>query len=182
MINMKLNKYIKRLILAGIIALCILSLGAYAIGDLSGYEAKELFKKSISGINMLSNTIILASATILALLLTVLGLGTELNDELCDEHYKHIKVVAKLDVIVLISAIVSFIIFNLPITEGDNVPRQWYTTIYYTTIGVTSLLGASLMVVVMMLYKTITNLISSIGFGNDSIFVKDKQEKEENKA
>lgn len=179
MIDMKLNKYIKRLILAGVIALCILSLGAYAIGDLSGYEAKDLFKKSISGINMLSNTIILASATILALLLTVLGLGTDLNDELCDAHYKHIKAVAKLDVIVLISAIVSFIIFNLPITEGENVPKQWYTTIYYTTIGITSLLGAALMVVVMMLYKTITNLIASIGFGKDSIFATDEDEEEQ---
>ena len=72
---------------------------------------------------MLSNTIILASATILALLLTVLGLGTELNIEINDAHYKHILILAKFDTVVFITAITSFIIFNLPIAEGENVPN-----------------------------------------------------------
>jgi len=173
---MKLKKFTKRVILIGIIALCLLTIGTYIIGDLSGYEAKDLFKKSISGINMLSNTIILASATILALLLTVLGLGTELNTEIKDAHYKHILIVAKFDTVVLITAITSFIIFNLPIAEGENVPNQWYTIIYYVTLGVTSVLGASLIVVVLMLYRTVVNLIKSIGLGKEKLFAKDEED------
>ncbi len=167
---MKLKVYVKRIILAGFIALIILAAGAYAIGDLSGYEAKELFKKSISGINMLSNTIILASTTILALLLTVLGISNDLNNKLNDDYYKNILLVAKFDTVVLISAILSFILLNLPIAEGDNVPERWYSIIYYITLGITSILGASLTVVVLMLYNTVVNMIKSIGLGNDKIF------------
>tara|TARA_R110002049_G_scaffold302713_2_gene496085 strand:- start:22225 stop:22752 length:528 start_codon:yes stop_codon:yes gene_type:complete len=167
---MKLKKYIKRLILTGIIALIVLSIGTYALGDLSGYEAKDLFKKSISGINMLSNTIILASATILALLLTTLGISTDLNDKLSDEHYKHLLLVAKFDTIVLITALLSFVLFNLPIAEGDNVPQNWYSIIYYITLGISSVLGASLTVVVLMLYNTVVSMIKSIGLGKMNIY------------
>lgn len=167
---MKLKVYVKRIILAGVIALIILAAGTYAIGDLSGYEAKELFKKSISGINMLSNTIILASTTILALLLTALGISNNLNNKLNEDYYKNILLVAKFDTVVLISAILSFILLNLPIAEGDNVPERWYRIIYYITLGITSILGASLTVVVLMLYNTVVNMIKSIGLGNDKIF------------
>lgn len=175
---MKLKKYIKRIVLAGVIALVILAIGTYVIGDLSGYEAKELFKKSISGINMLSNTIILASATILALLLTVLGISTDVSNELKKEHYKHILLVAKFDTVVLIVAIMSFILFNLPITEGDNVPRNWYTIIYYITLAVSSLLGASLTVVVLMLYRTVVNMIKSIGLGDEQLYAEMEDDEE----
>lgn len=168
----------KRIVLAGVIALVILAIGTYVIGDLSGYEAKELFKKSISGINMLSNTIILASATILALLLTVLGISTDVSNELKKEHYKHILLVAKFDTVVLIVAIMSFILFNLPITEGDNVPRNWYTIIYYITLAVSSLLGASLTVVVLMLYRTVVNMIKSIGLGDEQLYAEMEDDEE----
>ena len=169
----------KRVILAGIIALIVLAIGTYVIGDLSGYEAKDLFRKSISGINMLSNTIILASATILALLLTTLGISTDLSDKLSDEHYKHLLLVAKFDTIVLVTALISFVLFNLPIAEGDNVPQNWYSIIYYITLGISSVLGASLTVVVLMLYNTVVSMIKSIGLGKTHIYadtVKDDDE------
>lgn len=48
----------------------------FSVGELSGDEAKVLIKNSLEGLSMLCNTIILASATILTLLLTLLGLST----------------------------------------------------------------------------------------------------------
>ena len=67
---MKLSRYTKRAILGGLIALTVIGIGTFMLGRLSGYEARELIKSSIGGLNTLCNTIALASATILALMLT----------------------------------------------------------------------------------------------------------------
>ena len=57
----------KRALYGGLIATLFTGLGVFLLGNLTGYEAKKLISTSLSGINMLCNTIILASATILAL-------------------------------------------------------------------------------------------------------------------
>lgn len=54
---MKTTRYTKRSILGGVISLFIIFLGTLLLGELSGYEAKALIKKSLAGINTLCNTI-----------------------------------------------------------------------------------------------------------------------------
>ncbi len=66
---------IKRAIVGGVISTLIMASGTFVIGEVSGYEGRELLKSSLSGINMLCNTIILGCSTILALRLTLLSLS-----------------------------------------------------------------------------------------------------------
>lgn len=162
---MSLSIYTKRAILGGIISMFIIGLGSFLMGELTGYEAKVLIKNSLAGINTLCNTIVLASATILALLLTVLGLSSGSKSELKPDHYKHIMQIAKLDTMVFTASLISFLLFNLPITESDNLSPTWYSTLYYISLGVTSILSASLIVVVLMLYNTVVNIIKIVGLG-----------------
>ncbi|MGB3143468.1 MAG: hypothetical protein WBB24_05125 [Maribacter sp.] len=162
---MDLSKYTKRAILGGGISLLVIGLGTYMLGSLSGYEAKELIKSSISGLNTLCNTIVLASATILALMLTLLGVSSGTSSNLKDDHYLHIMQIAKLDTVIFISSLLFFLIFNLPVTESDNIPSNWFDIIYYITLGVSTVLSSALVVVVLMLYNTIINIIKIIGLG-----------------
>lgn len=138
-------------------------LGTFLLGELSGYEAKVLIKKSIAGINTLCNTIALASATILALLLTALGISSGAQSKLKKDHYKHILQIAKVDTVIFIAAIISFLLFNLPVTESDNVPNDWFSIVYYMSLGISSMLSAALIVVVIMLYNTVVNIIKIVG-------------------
>lgn len=179
MINMSLSRYTKRAILGGIISMIIMALGTYLMGHLSGYEAKELFKSSLAGINTLCNTIVLASATILALLLTVLGLSSGANSKLKPDHYKHIMQIARFDTFVFVASLISFLLFNLPITESDSVPPNWYSWVYYISLGITSILSAALIVVVLMLYNTVVNIIKIVGLEmKDHPLAESKEEKE----
>lgn len=162
---MNLSRYTKRAILGGIISLAFIGLGTFMLGELSGYEAKELIKSSIGGLNTLCNTIALASATILALMLTLLGVSSDTSSNLKDDHYQHIMQIAKLDTIIFIASILFFLIFNLPVTESDNIPDNWFTTIYYITLAISTVLSSALIVVVLMLYNTITNIIKIVGLG-----------------
>lgn len=160
---MKLSKYTKRALLGGLISLVIILAGSFLLGRLSGYEAKVLIKNSIGGLNTLCNTIALASATILALLLTLLSISSGSKSKLKKDHYMHVLQIAKLDTVVFIAAVMSFLLFNLPITESDSVPANWFSTIYYLSLGISSVLSAALIVVVLMLYNTVVNIIRIVG-------------------
>ena len=162
---MKLTRYTKRAIGGGLFSLFFIFLGSWLLGTLSGYEAKILIKNSLSGLNVLCNTIVLASATILALLLTLLGLSSTSNSKLKKSHYKHVMQIARVDTVVFIMSLLSFLIFNLPITESENVPANWFTIIYYVSLGISAVLSASLIVVVLMLYNTVINIIKIVGLG-----------------
>ena len=54
-------------------------------------------------------------------------------------------------------------LFNLPITESDNVPSNWYNVLYYMSLGISSVLSAGLIVVVLMLCNTVVNIIKIVG-------------------
>ncbi len=160
---MDLSRHSERAITGGIISMLVMSLGTLMLGELSGYQAKELITVSLPGINTLCNTIALASATILALLLTLLGITSNAASKLKKDHYSNLLIIAKIDTIVFVAALISFLLFNLPITESDNVPSNWFNLIYYITMGVSSILSAALIVVVLMLYNTVVNMIKILG-------------------
>lgn len=182
--NIKVSGYTKRAIIGGLISLAFIALGTLMLGNLSGYEAKVLIKSSLTGLNTLCNTIVLASATILALMLTLLGVSSGTNSKLKNDHYMHIMQIAKLDTAIFIASLLFFLVFNLPVTESENIPSSYFDAIYYITIAVSAILSSALIVVVLMLYNTIINIIKIIGLGRtDHPLIKDSDDKsdEENK-
>ena len=162
---MKISDFTKRAMVGGGISLLVIAAGSYLLGHLSGYEAKILIKNSIDGLNTLCNTIALASATILALLLTLLSLSSSTQSKLKEEHYHHVMQIARIDTGVFIAAVMAFLLLNLPITESDTVPENWFATVYYISLGISSVLSAALIVVVLMLYNTVVNIIKIVGLG-----------------
>ena len=62
-----MNPIVKRSLVGGIVSTIIMGIGTIILGQISGYKALELLRNSMSGINMLCNTVILGSTTILAL-------------------------------------------------------------------------------------------------------------------
>jgi hypothetical protein len=160
---MKIKPLDKKAIMGGILSLGIIVTGTLLLGKLSGYEAKTLIQHSLSGMHTLCNTVALASATILALLLTLLGISSGSKSKLKKQHYIDVLQIAKLDTAVFIASVTAFLIFNLPITESENVPENWFKFVYYISLSISSILSSSLIVVVIMLYNTIVNIITIIG-------------------
>jgi len=178
----KLTQYNRRALYGGIISAIIMGLGAYFLGNISGYEAKVLIKTSLPGINTLCNTIALASATILALLLTLLSVSSSTKSKLTEEHYTHVLLIAKIDTSVFILSIIFFQLLNIPITEADNVPSTWYSTIYYVSLALSSLLSGGLIGVVLMLFNAVSSIIKIVGLEIEDhplIFQDDDDKKKE---
>ncbi len=158
-----LSVYTKRAILGGVLAAVFTGLGTFLLGNLSGYEAKQLIESSLPGVNTFFNTVVLASATILALLLTLMSISSASKSKLKEEHYIYVLKIARLVTIVFITSITSFLLLNLPITESDDVPNNWFRYIYYISIALASLHCGAIIAVVMMLYSTIGNIIKIVG-------------------
>lgn len=160
-----MNSIVKRALVGGLVSTVIMGTGTFILGEVSGYKAKELLGSSLSGINMLCNTVILGASTILALMLTLISLSRSSESKLSEQHYKNVLKIAKYDTILIIVAIISFLFLNLPITEAEEVPSTWYSSIYYVSLGLASVLGGGLIAIVTMLYGTIENIILIVGLG-----------------
>lgn len=156
---------LKRAIIGGAVSTLIMALGTYILGEVSGYKAMELLATSLSGINMLCNTVILGSSTILALMLTLLGLSRNAESHLTNTHYQNVLMIAKVDTILIIVAVITLLLFNLPITEAADLPKDWFTTIYYVSLGMAAIIGGGFIALITMLYGTIANVILIVGLG-----------------
>jgi len=178
-----MSPIIKRAFVGGAVSTIVMGVGTYVLGEVSGYEAKALLSSSLSGINMLCNTVILGSSTILALMLTLLSLSRAARSKLSHEHYNHVLMVARTDTILIVAAVVTFLFLNLPITESKQVPTSWFSIVYYVSLGMAAILGGGFIAVVTMLYGTISNVIAIVGFQQtDHPLVENENNEEEPKS
>ena len=87
--------------------------------------------------------------------------------------------IAKFDTILFVSALILFQLFNIPITEANNVPTSWYTMIYWTTLFFSSVISGMMIAVILMLYGTVTNIIHIVGLGKNHYLVQDNKDNDE---
>lgn len=169
----------KRAIIGGVVSALFMAIGTFVLGEVSGFQARELLATSLSGINMLCNTVILGASTILALMLTLLSLSRAAKSHLSKTHYQHVLTIAKADTILIIVAIITFMMLNLPITETNEVPNSWFATIYYITLGMAAVIGGGFIAVITMLYGTVANVILIVGLRvTDHPLVDDENEQQ----
>lgn len=162
-----MNPILKRAIFGGVVSTLVMGSGTFILGHVSGFEAMELLQNSLSGINMLCNTVILGATTILALMLTLLSLSRSSKSNLKKRHYQNVLLIAKSDTILLVVAVITFLLLNLPIGESQEVGDHWYRIIYYSSLGMAAILGGGLIAVVTMLYGTVANIIRIVGLEQD---------------
>ena len=139
----------------------------YLLGNLSGFEALKLIETTIPRISSLFNTIILASATILALILTLLAISSGSDSKLKKFHYKQVLSLARFASFLFIVTLVVFLFLNIPLDEAENIPSSWYSNIYWVILFVSSFLSGMMVAVILMLYKIIHNIIIIVGLGED---------------
>jgi len=171
------SKY-KMPIYGGVLTALFTGFAVYLLGNLSGYEAKQLIESSIPGLGTFFNTIILASATILALILTLLGISSGSESKLKKTHYKQVLSLARFDSLLFVVTLIFFQLLNFPITEADSVPTSWFTGIYWVALFSSSLLSGMMVAVILMLYSTIHNIILIVGLDEEHYLIYDEAEEE----
>lgn len=142
----------------------LLGAGArWAIGSVyfSG-EAIQLMDALASSGLYLGSASATASATILALMLTLTGMIRRLDTDFERGVWVTIDRVSQFSTISLLASLTLLLALVFPIGEFEKLPANWFATFYNLLFGLTVLVIALLATTVTMLYRTIRTVIASI--------------------
>lgn len=174
----------KKALTGGIIAGVIALVGQYMVGQVySGWEARKLLESVNSSTLYFGSAIVGGSATILALMLTMLGLTNNSDSEFDSIFYKRIQRISQLATVALIVGVLLLLFLSIPVQESDQVPTSWYKIIYYVLVTIISGLSGLIVGIVLMLLNAINSVIDTISPTADEDKEKAKErEKHESEA
>jgi len=149
--------------LGGILAALIALVGQWLIGRIySGDQAQNLIEAMLNAALFFASAIVTASATILALMLTMLSLSDQTKIDFDKIFFQRIERIGVLTTISLASSILLLLFLSIPVKESRNLPPNWFATIYYVLIVSLALLAGLLVSVVLMLMNAIRSLIAGV--------------------
>ena len=159
----------------------VMGLGAFTLGSFGDNESRVMVEAILPTTRFLCSATMTASAAILALMLTVLGLTTGSDVKLNTMFYLRIKQIAFYDMIVLCFAISFLVLQCIPVTKSEEIPTWWYPAVYYGILAVAATLGGGMIAVVSMLYAAISSLIDVFGLehADHSILASDVDDQDE---
>ena len=153
----------KKALIGGVLAAAIALGGQWLIGQIyGGYEARKMLEAMSSSAHYLGSAVVTASATIIALMLTMLSLSSQSDNEFDTVFYKRIERIGVLATVSLTGGILLLLFLSIPFQEADSVPSRWFTTIYYVLITFLAVLSGLLVAIVLMLLNAMTSLIDVV--------------------
>lgn len=138
-----------------------------ALGGINDWQGYSVLQSTLPTTRFLCSALITSSATILALMLTILSLGTTSDVPLSKGFYAQIRRVARLDTIAFVGAVLFLLTISVPLSESENVPTQWYDIIYYLNVAISCALAGLVVAIVTMLYQAIDAAIVALGIGDE---------------
>jgi len=169
----------KSALTGGGVAAAVFLTVALAIGTVGDREAIGLLESTMPTIRFLCSSAIGAAATVLALMVTLVGLSKRFENLVRPAYFKRIERIATLCVFVMIGGVGLLLLLTVPLSESEEF-FEWYNAIYYAILVVASLLGGALVAVTMALRKAVMAILAAVHpDAESSMFVDDREEGDE---
>jgi hypothetical protein len=169
----------KRALIGGLLAGGVALAGQWFVGQIySGTEARSLLEAMASSARSVGSSVVTASGTILALMLTMLSLTRQANSNFDRVFFKRIEHIALLSTISLASGTLILLFLSIPIQESQKVPSSWFSIVYYVLIILLGGVGGLLVAIVLMLYNAVQSLIQVLQPGSSSKVTKEHQDQQ----
>lgn len=138
-----------------------------AIGNIySSGEAMVLLESLARSGLYLGSATATASATTLALMLTLIGMVRRSETEFNQRVYRNIGHIAQLAFASLLASLILLLVLVFPVGEFDDMPDYWYPRLYEGLFAGTVLVVALLSSTVTMLYLTIRDVLAHLTPGD----------------
>ena len=151
------------------IVICLIGYGARtAIGNVYGAAEARILLESLSRAGLyLASAIATSSATTIALMLTLIGMIRRMDEDFDNVAYRKIDMVARLATATLLVSLVVLLAFTLPIGEFEQLPSDWYATLYNALFAGCVLVVAMSAATVVTIYGTLRRVITAITPGDE---------------
>lgn len=160
---------IRRSLIGGGVAVVVAALSIFGVGSITSFEARILIDAVQPGIRFLTSAAVAAGTTALALMLTLIGLSFSTAIRFRPDHYRRIRYASMLTTVLIISSTLMLLFLAVPIEEADAL-GFYYTTVYYTLVASSALIGGLVVALVLMLNYTVRSL-AAVGQGTRSLLV-----------
>ena len=125
-------------------------------------KAIELVQSIKESSLYLGSAVATASATVLALMLTLLSVTSQVDTSFGISTYKGIRVIGAISTVTFIGSVILLLALSLPVGEYESISGVWYQILYYVLCTINGLLAAMMIFSVLILFETITTLISEL--------------------
>lgn len=142
-------------------ALCV-GLAAFFMGSIGGLEARTLLESIVPTSRLLCSTVMGVTATILALMLTLLSFGSNIDRDLADEHFCRVKTIALYDALAFAFAAMLFLLHCVPVQESQDIPSWWYPTVYYFVLSSSAVITGAVVAIVLLLYLAVRDFVQIV--------------------
>lgn len=141
----------------GAIAAAAVFVGVVIVGKAGTIEGGRLVESLRPTLRFFASGVLSAGATVLALMLTILGLSYSTDFTFSRAHFHRIRNLSALvsGIILIASGVLVFLL--LPVAEAGS-SAVYRTVTYYSLLAAGSVLGGMMTAVVLMLHRTITEL------------------------
>lgn len=135
----------------------------YLIGAVySAADAVQLIESlSRSGL-YLGAAIATSCATILALMLTLLGFANRLDAEFDHTVYQRIDRIGLMSTLGMCGSLLLLLTLSLPVGEFEEMPTRWFPVLYNVLIVLVGLLTGLLIATVLLLFSTLRRVVAEV--------------------
>lgn len=135
-------------------------LGAVTIvGSVSGYSALQRLEATLPSIRFLCSTVATGGVTILALMVTLLGLSRSVETDLERVHYRRIQQIAYMASLSVAAAIFVLVFLAVPVEHDADILLAYAEWVYWGIVVLSSLLGGIMITLVLMLLTAVRGLL-----------------------
>lgn len=145
-------------LLGGVVSGLALFVMVIGVGRVASFEALRLIEAVQPAARFLASTVIGAAITVLALLLTLIGLSMDSDFSFHERLYTRGRNITNLSVACIIMGVVLLLAVGAPLGEVDEM-RPYYSMLYYMLTAVMASVGGLIVAMGLLIGSTLRGLI-----------------------
>lgn len=146
-----------------LVTVAVVVLSRVAVGRYySSVDALQLLDAMRDSALFLNAAIATGSATIIALMLTLMGLMQRARDEFQSAVHDRVRTIAWLSAISLLGAVLLLVALTIPVVESDEIATGWYRTLWWGFSGGIAVVSGLFVSVVLTLLVTIIGSVEAL--------------------
>ena len=175
----RLRTDLRMALIGGGVAAAVMGLVVVVVGSVGGGEARGLLEAATPTVRSFCSSVMVTTASTLALMLTVLGLTSDTDRDIRGGHYQRVRQIATAAVIAFVGATLLLVVLVVPITDSSSISSGWYVGFYYGATLLSAALGGILVAAMILLHAAIRDLIKTFGPGDEAPLLADDGQEDE---